>query len=117
MSITNRVICVNDMNFNLQNGHNWKSEIWKISSNWKVISTENLSYSHAQQTYVEREINGHKEHAWMLKVLPESRMEIITGFKCKRDIQFICYITSDLYLIKFQETARWVIIDRHGQSQ
>ena len=53
----------------------------------------------------------------MLKVLPESRMEIIVGFKCKRDIQFICYITNNLYLIKFTETSRWVIIDRLGQSK
>lgn len=48
----------------------------------------------------------------MLKTLPESRIEIIVGQKCKRDVQFICYITNDLYLIKFLETSHWVIINR-----
>ena len=48
LSLTNRVISVNDKNFNLLNGHSWKSEIEKFGSEWKVINTENLSYSHQQ---------------------------------------------------------------------
>jgi len=117
LSVTDRVLSVNQKNFNLSNGHSWKSEVKKLDDNWTVISTENSSYSHQQQSIVERFVQGHKEHAFMLKVLPESRMEIIVGFKCKRDIEFICYITNQLYLIKFIETSNWVIIDREGHSR
>ena len=54
LSITNRVISVNSKNFNMKNGHSWKSVIDRLDSDWKIINSENLSYSHLTQAYVER---------------------------------------------------------------
>ena len=46
MSICDRCISVNDKNFNRNNGHSWKSQINRLDSEWTVIDTENLNYSH-----------------------------------------------------------------------
>lgn len=115
MSITSRSISVNDKNFNRNNGFSWKSQINRLNSEWVVTNTENLNYSHFQLTVVQRIKKRRLQHAFMLKTLPESRVEIIVGKKGQRDVQFICFIADNLYLIKFFETSNWTIIDRLGE--
>ena len=64
---------------------------------------------------VERRTKERLEHAFILKTLPESRVEIIIGKKSQRDVQFICFIADDLYLIKLFETSHWTIMDTIGK--